>query len=208
MKRKPGRKKMPQTKNVSITPGGTRPVIHVSQNDVGRAIAINVSDGADWYDLSGQTVKLVGTKPSGLGYSVTATVAGHTATIVTTKQMTDEAGQIESEIRVTSGNTVIGTANIVLDVERDPHPEGVTDGSVDTLIPELTVLVERVEAAADSIHDLSVEATTLNSNQSATATYDEELNKITFGIPRGQAGTAMLICTDPNSDGNVIMETT
>lgn len=139
---------MPQSKNISITPGGQKPVINVSQNDVGRVVVLNVTDGTEWYDLTGTTTVLVGMKPSGLGYSVAATVSGHTATITTTKQMTDEHGQIESELRITKGNTVLGTINMVLNVERDPHPDGTTDGSVDELIPEITVLVERAETAA------------------------------------------------------------
>lgn len=136
-----------ETRNVNITPGGTTPVIHVSQNDVGRSVTINVTDGDGWYDLTGSTVKLQGIKPSGLGYTVEGTVSGHSVTIVTTKQMTDEHGNIASELKVTKNNTVIGTANIILAVERDPHPDSTTDGSADELISELTILVERVEAA-------------------------------------------------------------
>lgn len=157
-------REMAQTKNVSITPGETKTVVHVSQHDVGRTILLNVSDGADWVDLTGKTVKLVGTKPSGLGYTVTATISGHTATLVTTAQMTDEYGQIESQLTITSGNTVIGSANIILDVERDPHPDGTTDGSVDTIIPELTVLVERIESDATAIE------TTMTQLKNAAAT--------------------------------------
>lgn len=140
---------MAQTKNISITPGGTPQIIHVSQNDVGRSIVLNITDGSGWYDLTGSTVKLQGIKPSGLGYSVEGVVNGHTATIVTTKQMTGEAGSIESELKITKNNTVIGTANITLAVERDPHPENTTDGTIDEIIPEITVLVERIEAAVE-----------------------------------------------------------
>ena len=139
---------MAQTKNVSITPGGTnRPVINVSQGDVGREIILNVTDEAGWYDLTGCTVKLEGIKPSGLGFSVTGTVSGHAVTITTTKQMTGETGYISSELKITKNSTKIGTANIMLAVERDPHPESTTDGNIDEIIPEITILVERVEAA-------------------------------------------------------------
>lgn len=139
---------MPQTKNINITPGQMpTQVIHVSQNDVGREIILNIKDAEGWYDLTGCTVSLAGLKPSGLGYTVAGTVSGHQVTIVTTKQMTDEYGSIASELKIASGNNIIGTANIILAVERDPHPDHTTDGSVDTLIPEITILVERVEAA-------------------------------------------------------------
>ena len=139
---------MAETRNINITPGGTTPVIHVSQNDVGRSITMNVTDGDGWYDLTGSTVKLQGIKPSGLGYTVEGTVSGHTVTIVTTKQMTDEHGNIASELKVTKNNTVIGTANIILAVERDPHPDHTYDGSLDELIPTITLLMETAEAYA------------------------------------------------------------
>lgn len=139
---------MAETRNINITPGGTTPVIHVSQNDVGRSIAMNVTDGDGWYDLTGSTVKLQGIKPSGLGYTVEGTVSGHTVTIVTTKQMTDEHGNIASELKVTKNNTVIGTANIILAVERDPHPDHTTDGSLDEIIPTITLIMETAEAYA------------------------------------------------------------
>lgn len=139
---------MAETRNINITPGGTTPVIHVSQNDVGRSITMNVTDGDGWYDLTGSTVKLQGIKPSGLGYTVEGTVSGHTVTIVTTKQMTDEHGNIASELKVTKNNTVIGTANIILAVERDPHPDHTTDGSLDEIIPTITLIMETAEAYA------------------------------------------------------------
>lgn len=137
-----------ETRNINITPGGTTPVIHVSQNDVGRTIILNITDGNDWYDLTGCTVKLQGTKPSGLGYTVAGTVNGHTVTIITTKQMTDEYGNIASELNVTKNDLAIGTANLILAVERDPHPEHTTDGSVEELIPTITLLMETAEAYA------------------------------------------------------------
>lgn len=138
---------MPQIKNIDITPGGSTPVLYVSQNDVGRQITVNVKDGTGYYDLTDCSVVVAGTKPSGLGYSVSCGVNGHEVTITTTKEMTDEHGSIASEFKITKGSALIGTANFILSVERDPHPEGTTDGSADALIPQITVLVERVEAA-------------------------------------------------------------
>jgi len=138
---------MPTIKNIDITPGGSTPIIHVSQGDIGRQIKVNIKDGSDHFDLSGYTAKVAGTKPSGLGYSLDGVVSGHEVTIVTTAEMTDESGSILSEIRIKSGNTTIGTANFILAVERNPHPDGTTDGSADALVPAITLLVERVEAA-------------------------------------------------------------
>lgn len=138
---------MPQIRNIDITPGGSTPVLHVSQNDVGREITVNVKDGAGYFELDNCTVTVAGTKPSGLGYSVECTVSGHQVVITTTKGMTDEHGSIASELKIASGGNVIGSANFILAVERDPHPENTTDGSADSLVPAITLLVERVEAA-------------------------------------------------------------
>ena len=138
---------MAETRNVNITPGGQPPIIHVSQNDVGRTIIINVADGTGWYDLTGCSAALAGIKPSGLGFTVNGTISGHTVTITTVKLMTAEYGNIACELKITKGTTKIGTANIILAVEKDPHPENTTDGNVDELIPEITILVERIEAA-------------------------------------------------------------
>lgn len=136
-----------ETRNVNITPGGQPPIIHVSQNDVGRTITINVTDGTGWYDLTGCSAALAGIKPSGLGFTINGTISGHTVTITTVKLMTAEYGNIACELKITKGTTKIGTANIILAVEKDPHPENTTDGNVDELIPEITILVERIEAA-------------------------------------------------------------
>lgn len=139
---------MPQTRNVEITPGKGEPVvINVSQGDIGREITLNLKDGSGWFDLTGCTAKLAGIKPSGLGFTVDGVVSGHAVTITTVKLMTAEYGHIACELKIIKTGITIGTANMILAVEKDPHPENTTDGNVDELIPEITILVERIEAA-------------------------------------------------------------
>ncbi len=193
---------MSQSINVNVTPGYFPPAINVSQYDVGRTFVLNLVDSSGAYNIpSGATVKLEGTKPSGFGFSLTGSVSNNAVTFVTTSTVTAEAGVVPCEVSITSSGTVIGTANLNLYVEESPHPDGTIDGDAAAVVPILTELVERIEAAADSIHDLTVEATTLSYDADATATYDSELNKITFGIPRGGA----LTVSDPDSDGNIVM---
>ena len=96
--------------------------------------------------------------------------------------MTNENGRFPAELSIVSGNTTIGTSNFIFNIERSPHPEGTIDGDAESLLPELTLLVERVEAAASSILDMEVEADTLPAGSQASYSYDEELNKATFGI--------------------------
>lgn len=181
-----------ETLNISVIPGGQLQKIHVSQNDVGRTIILNLKDKRGWFDLTGCTVKLEGIKPSGLGYSVEGTVDGHTVTIVTSKQMTDEYGSIASELKITKTGLAIGTANVMLEVEKDPHPEGTTDGSIDEIIPEITILVERAEAASEAIQNMGATASTGPAGSSATVTktVDPDTGAVTlvFTIPRGDKG--------------------
>lgn len=176
---------MNQTIGVNITPQSFQPTLHYSQGDVGRVFVINVTD----YDIpTGATVTCVATKPSGMGFTVSGTVSGNSVTFTSTAEMTDEWGRFPAEIRIASGNTLLGTANFLMIGEKDPHPASTIDGTQEELIPQLTLLVNRVEAAAESVHDLTVSATTLTAGSDATATYDSTNNSIAFGIPRGADG--------------------
>ena len=181
---------MSQNVNVNLTPGGYPKEFHVSQYDVGRQLIAKIVDSTGNYSIpSGATVTLLGTKPSGFGFSLTGTVSsGSVVTFTTTATVTAEYGRIPCEIRITNGSTILGTANCMLVVEESPHQEGVIDGNSETVIPELTILVERVEAAASSVLDMQIEADTLPAGSSATYSYDEETNTATFGIPQGEAG--------------------
>ncbi len=175
-----------QTINVNYTPGLFQPTLYYSQDDVGRVFQIKL----EGFEIpSGATVTIQATKPSGLGFTVAAdSVDGNVATFTTTSVMTDESGRFPAELHIVSGNVEVGTANFLMVGERNPHPSGTTDGSQGTIIPELTLLVERVEAAADSIHNLSVTATTLPAGSDATASFDDETDTLSLGIPRGADG--------------------
>lgn len=180
---------MIQTKTVDITPMKiTLPVIEMSQYDLGREIIIHMKDGSDWFDLTGYTAKLQGTKPSGFGYTVDGVVDGHDITFASSYDMTSEAGFIPSEVRLTKDGVSLGSLNVILHVEKTPHDVNVTDGSPETIVPEITELVERAEAAAEVLLDCSAIATTLPAGSNATASYDVDEGVFTFGIPRGNKG--------------------
>lgn len=180
---------MIQSKTVDITPMKiTLPVIEMSQYDLGREIIIHMKDGSDWFDLTGYTAKLQGTKPSGFGYTVDGVVDGHDITFASNYDMTSEAGFIPSEVRLTKDGVSLGSLNVILHVEKTPHDVTVTDGSPETIIPEMTELVERAEAAAEVLLDCSAIATTLPAGSSATASYDVDDGVFHFGIPRGNKG--------------------
>ena len=138
---------MAQVKNINMTPDTILPYLKLSQYDVGREISFVMKDGSEEYTVpSGATVKLEGTKPSGLGFTITCSVDGSTATAVTTEGMTDEWGTVVAELVVRQGDDRIGSSNVRFDIEKSPHPEGTTDGSAEQIIPALTLILQQIEA--------------------------------------------------------------
>lgn len=200
---------MAQVKNINMTPDTILPYLKLSQYDVGREISFVMKDGSEEYTVpSGATVKLEGTKPSGFGFTITCEVNGSTATAVTTEGMTDEWGTVVAELVVRQGDNRLGSSNVRFDIERSPHPEGTTDGSAEVIISELTILVERAEAAAESVHGLTVSSRTLDASEQAYANYDEDNNHIEFGIPKGYNGYEIegtIGFADSSSNGDIVI---
>lgn len=190
------------TSKVSITPTQAHLKVNVSQYDVGRQLVFLLEENLQPFSVpSNSTVKLQGTKPSGFGFDIACTYSGNMVTLITTEELTDEGGNFPAELVISKEGFRLGTANILMSVEASPHPTGTTDGQADVVIPELTLLVERVETAVESMHELTVSAITLPSGSSATATYNGETNTLTIGVPRGDTYSY----ADTNTDGNVII---
>lgn len=134
---------MSQTKTLNIVPDDSLKRIHLSQGDLGRTLIFKLFDGSASYSPpAGATVKIVGTKPSGVGYSVNGTFSGNTVTIVTTSAMADEYGAVMSELVVTnqSETEIFKSANFLLMIEKDPHPAGTVDGESSVVVPTLLQL--------------------------------------------------------------------
>ena len=180
---------MAQKINVDTTPGLLMPTLYFSQGDIGREFEINLSSKDGFTIPAGATVKMVATKPSGFGFEVTGTLTGTVASFTTTETMTNESGRFPAEIRIEYSGDVIGTANFMLSGEINPHPDGTIDGDAEEIIPELTVLVERAEAAASLLTECSATATTLSAGSDATASYDPETGVFEFGVPKGADGS-------------------
>ena len=148
---------MSQNININETPGLFMPTVYCSQYDVGRTIKFKVTSSEGYNIPSGATVKMEGTKPSGLGFTLNGTVSDNEVTFVSTDSetecFTDEAGIFAAELSILSGTDVIGTANFYIEVEPSPHPTGTTDGKAETVIPIFTQLVERIEAAAAAVDE-------------------------------------------------------
>ena len=144
---------MAQYKNIDIIPDSTVNRIHLSQGDVGRTLIFYLFENAlSWSVPASSTIKCQGTKPSGFGFSVSCTYSGNAVTCVTTDEMTDEYGQIEAELVITSSDEsqVFGTSNFILDIEKNPHPSSTEDGSTETAIA-LTARVEALESAVSEL---------------------------------------------------------
>lgn len=201
---------------INMTPTYKVEQLAISQNDIGREISIYlIGANKEAYIIpTGASVQLLGTKPSGLGFTVNGTWTGSTVTFSVTAEMSDEAGHIPCEIRITSSGAVIGSSNADLYVEMNPHPSDVTDGTAEQVIDTITALVNRAEAAADDAEEsteaaaesaqsaaqsaqsaadslseftsVTATATTLSAGSQATASYNDGV--LTFGIPQGAKG--------------------
>lgn len=122
---------MAQELNVSIIPQSYLPEIRVSENDnTLRIITVNVvnEDGSPYEIPAGATATFAGTKPSGLGFTAECTIEDSAVTFVVTDTMSNEAGRFPAEIRFMDGEDRIGTCNVLMRVEPNPHPDDTTDG--------------------------------------------------------------------------------
>lgn len=112
--------------NLNIVPNGVKPVCHASQYDRGRQIRLNLYDGDSHYTLSGaETIELNVKKADGTIYtdSITNTESDYLV-ITTVQQMTAVSGENNCSIKITEGNTTIGTLNFTLNVEKSPLDDG------------------------------------------------------------------------------------
>lgn len=173
---------------LNINPGqGYTPIIEASQYDVGRELTFTIYNGSTPADIpSGTIATMVGTKPSGLGFTQLGTVSGNTVTVNTTATMTEEGGHIPAELRLTYSGNNIGTANFIFGVEASPHPDSVIDGDAETAkdimtraeeavteaetaSQNATSAAERAEAAAEAAAQAGIDATGATAGQVPTA---------------------------------------
>ena len=134
-------------------------VINCSQYDTQRIVKASLIANSCLYEIpDGATVVLQGTKPSGLGFTVNGTIDGSKVEFSTTEEMTAEHGRIPCEVVVTKDGLRLGSANLILDVEKSPHPTGTTDGTREEIIDEITIMMERCEEAEEEAIAASVAA--------------------------------------------------
>lgn len=162
-----------QETDLNVVPGGIIPVMHVSQYDVGRELKFVLYDGYDTADITtGTTVTIEGTKPDGHGFQYSGVLDqnAHTATFVTTEQMTVLAGAIECKLTLYLNSQRIGTALFILDVEKAGINDStiISDTELPLIIAQATEQMERAEAAADAAALSETNAATSETNAAAS----------------------------------------
>lgn len=166
-----------QTIKLNLIPGSVMPVVNVSQYDVNRQFALSVYEGAASYNLTGKSVQIRGTKPDGNGFAYDSTdgaisVSGNTVTISTTQQMTAVGGQTVAELRITSGDTILGTINFILDVEysalSDDTP--ISDTDIPAIERDFEAALEQAQTAAETATTQAGIATTKAGEAATSAT--------------------------------------
>jgi len=194
---------MAQNIDVSIIPQSYLPEIKVSENDNSlRVIRVSIIDenGEAYQIPSGVTATFAGTKPSGLGFTLPCTIDGSAVQFVMEDTVCNEAGRFPAEIRLINGEARIGTCNVLMSVEPNPHPDDTTDGDREPLVNEITALLHAIEEQAEQVAEdtriveqamdawtnMSAEAETLPAGSSATASYSDGV--LSLGIPAGPQG--------------------
>lgn len=152
-----------QNYNINVRVGtGITQNVKLSQGDIGRELVFYLYDGAVRFSPpSGATVKIKGTKPSGLGFDVACTLSGSVARVSTTLAMTQEGGNFPAELEISNGSAVIGTANFILHVEPSPHPAGTTDGTTEearTVLAQCEAYAQAAQEAAEAADEVVQEA--------------------------------------------------
>jgi hypothetical protein len=108
--------------NLNIRPGKTCPVIHCSQFDKGRTFRANLYDGSEVFTLTAaETLSVIEKKSDGNMVTIGVTNTSDSyVEFATTEQMTALAGPQICELRIVEGDTLIGSANFILDCEESP----------------------------------------------------------------------------------------
>lgn len=146
---------------LNMVPGGIIPVVHLSQNDIGRVIQFELYDGATTASITtGTTATIEGTKPDRHAFQYDASVSGNVVTVNTVQQMVIVPGTVECTLTLTYNSQVIGTALFFMEVERsglDMNAD-VSDTELPALMDLARANAERAENAASDADDSAQDA--------------------------------------------------
>lgn len=120
-----------QKVKLNLIPQGVPPVVYASQYDVGRQFEFEIYEGDVEYEIpSGAVVTFQGTKPDNHSFAYSTadkepviSVSGSVVTVTSTEQMTAIPHKSMCEIIIRNGKVILGTLNVILDVEKGAIPE-------------------------------------------------------------------------------------
>lgn len=175
---------------LNMVPGGIIPVVHLSQNDIGRVLQFELYDGVSAASITtGTTVTVEGTKPDRHAFQYDATISGNVVTVNTVQQMVIVPGTVECTLTLTYNSQVIGTALFFMEVERSG-----LDMNADVSDTELPALMDLARANAERAEDAA--------NDADDSAQDAEDAKDAADIAAAIAKSWATYSTDPNIYGN------
>ena len=156
---------------LNMVPGGIIPIVHLSQNDIGRVLQFELYDGVSAASITtGTTVTVEGTKPDRHAFQYDATISGNVVTVNTVQQMVIVPGTVECTLSLTYNSQVIGTALFFMEVERsglDVNAD-VSDTELPALMDLARANAERSEVAATAA---ASSATAAESSKNGAGTF-------------------------------------
>ena len=158
-----------QNIDINLIPGGVPPIVHASQFDSQtNAVTFTLYQGSNLFSLpSGAGVVVNGKKPDNTAFTYNAASAsGNTVKINVTKQMCAVAGDVVCELRISTSNADVGTANFILRVEKSPLDDSVISETVLPLIEQAAEIASTISEYVESVAASAISA----SNAANTAT--------------------------------------
>jgi len=141
-----------QSINLNLIPTGVMPIVHLSQydRDADGALLFNIFNGPAPFNLTGCTATINGTKPDGNVYTYPCTVHSNFLTSAVYDQMTTVQGTHEAEIRISDGDSVVGTLNFQMAIEKAGVSEiDVSHTDVPALLEDIQNSVNEAEYWAE-----------------------------------------------------------
>ena len=146
-----------QSYKLNLIPDNFPVFVRCSQYDTeSRTIEMTLYEGSALYTIpTGATVTVRGTKQDKTGFEYPCTYSGSVVSFDIQAQMTIFAGEMPSEIRITSNDEILGSCNFYFLVESTPLADDVVISETDLpLLEEAEQNAIRAEQAADQAESL------------------------------------------------------
>lgn len=159
---------------LQIQPDGLPTYVRLSQNENGRRLYFKLV-GNETEMPDDVTVTISGTKPDGVVYSKSVSIADDIVLVNEDTQLTAKAGTWDAKIRLISGGQAIATGLVRFDIEADPVAPGSVPSSseLEGLVAEAQeyagYAVEAAESTAESA-DVAAAAAQAAASSASSAT--------------------------------------